>query len=826
MTPRYIPGIGPSNPQLVICGEAGGFYEDRDGIPFNGPTGQLVNEFLGAHGLSREDVWLTNVVKYQPPRNKLKRLGEIGINLAQCKTGVLNEVQSLNPNAVLMVGNISLEAFTGKSGISRYRGSILPTHLPGIKGVASYHPANLFPKGDSNTGPLPWKWRKIMELDFGRAIQESRTRGIDIKEPKITIARCAADVYNYIERHKDRARFPYVASDIESLKSYPTCIGIAFTPDEGLVIPLMNPSFYRTIYRIDHVQLALMLQTVMALLSDPTIKLIGCNWKYDQERLWRMLKFLTNMPYADIALMHHCLYAEFPKKLEHLTSVFTRHPFYKDELGEGNKEHDFDKVMMYNGKDICYTMEIFYALLEELREVGQESFCFDFLMKLHPVYFEMEQVGFCIDGKKREELWFKYSALEAQMERDFRNLCGGVMTPNVRSPKQLRALLYGPDSLCKFKEPYRRDAEDTDASTDERTLTQLMANARGELQERIPWMILKLRQVKKVKSDYLAVPPDPDGRMRTTWQIAGTETLRSATGVLDVPMRPYKTGLSFSTIVKHSEYGKDVREFLIPPPGYVIGNADLSQAEPRIVAHLARDHAILEKMNSGKIDVHKEMAGLCLSINAEEAQAMGKEDPKRFVGKTVRNAMNYDAGGGELSMTINTDSKKYGIDIARVSRWQCDKFLTTAHNAHPNIRGIFHKEIQDCVHGENGHEQRVLLDPYGGRRMFFNRMGRELYKEAYAHIPQKVVRLTVARAMLALRGRVIFVNESHDAVTFFEKPDRFEETSLLIKTAFEQPIDFSRCSLPRGELVIPCEVEYGWNYGELRKYKFGEKLAA
>lgn len=829
--PRYIPGVGPSRPRLVICGEAGGFYEDRDGIPFAGPTGSLVNEMLRANGLDRDEVWLTNVVKYKPPRNKLKLLPEIGINLAHEQQKTLTEVQSLDANCILLLGGLAMETFIAKDvfprgkkpAVKHYRGSILPTIIQ-TKSVTSYHPAALFPKGESDVGAIPWKMKKVIEHDFARAVAESSSKTIDIKEPTIEIARCAADVMRFREKYKDRVKYPYLFTDIESQKSFPTCIGISYGPDHVLVIPLINP-VYRVLQRVHEVELAIIWQLVYEILNDPLVRLVGCNWKYDQERLWRICKILSKMPYADIAIMHHCLYAEFPKSLEYLTSIFTRHPFYKSELQEGNRNSNFDDVMRYNGKDVAYTAEIFFVLLKELEEMGQVDFCFNFVMKMHPLYFEMEQNGFYKDAVRTGELWFKYSALEARLEKEFRDLCDGRLI-NIRSVPQVRKLLYGPNSTCKFKEPYRRNFDETEASTDEKTLTYLLATARNEVQERVPWLVLKLRQIKKVKSDYLSAETDPDGRLRSTWKIAGTETLRSATGVVGGPMRPVQTGISYSTIVKHSEYGQDVREMLIAPPGYVIGNADLSQAEPRIVAHLARDEETLAKMNSGTIDIHKEMAGVCFNLSDADAQAMAKSDPRRFVGKTSANAMRYDAGGGELSMTINTDAKKYGIPIARISRWQADQYLVRAHARYPKIRSIFHRDIQDAIHASSPPR---LLDPFGGQRIFCNRMGRELYKEAYAHIPQKTVRLQVARAMLGIKEEepnFIFVNEAHDAINWFSRPEDFERHALLVKKWFELPIDFSRCSLPRGLLMIPCDVEWGTNYGELRKYTFGERVAA
>jgi hypothetical protein len=110
------------------------------------------------------------------------------------------------------------------------------------------------------------------------------------------------------------------------------------------------------------------------------------------------------------------------------------------------------------------------------------------------------------------------------------------------------------------------------------------------------------------------------------------------------------------------------------------------------------------------------------------------------------------------------------------------------------------------------------------------RWGDELFREMYAHIPQKVGSSNLAkRAMLRIKARIpdlLINNEAHDGITWQSKPENFDRDARIIKEEFERPIDFSRCSLPRGSIVIPAEVKIAKNnYKEFVDYKF-EPVAA
>jgi DNA polymerase len=120
----------------MIVGEAPGFNEDRQGEPFVGPAGKLLDTLLNRIGLSRADVYITNVLKCRPPQNRDPMPNEA----EACEPYLARQMQLVKPKVVLVLGRHALERLLpGQGSISRIHGSLI---LRGdISYVALYHPA-------------------------------------------------------------------------------------------------------------------------------------------------------------------------------------------------------------------------------------------------------------------------------------------------------------------------------------------------------------------------------------------------------------------------------------------------------------------------------------------------------------------------------------------------------------------------------------------------------------------------------------------------------------------------------------------------------------
>jgi uracil-DNA glycosylase len=133
-------GAGNADADLMFVGEAPGAEEDRQGLPFVGRAGQLLNELLVEIGLSREEVFICNVLKSRPPGNRDPQPEEI----AACEPYLFEQVRLIQPRVVCTLGNFATKLLTGSpTGITRVRG-VPQTHELGGRTVhllPLFHPA-------------------------------------------------------------------------------------------------------------------------------------------------------------------------------------------------------------------------------------------------------------------------------------------------------------------------------------------------------------------------------------------------------------------------------------------------------------------------------------------------------------------------------------------------------------------------------------------------------------------------------------------------------------------------------------------------------------
>ncbi len=133
---QAVPGVGPSPADIMIVGEAPGFNEDRQGEPFVGAAGKLLDTLLARIGLSRADVYITNVLKCRPPMNRDPMPNEA----EACSPYLKRQLDLVQPKVVLILGRHALERLMpGQGSISRVHGSLV--RRGDVAYVPLYHPA-------------------------------------------------------------------------------------------------------------------------------------------------------------------------------------------------------------------------------------------------------------------------------------------------------------------------------------------------------------------------------------------------------------------------------------------------------------------------------------------------------------------------------------------------------------------------------------------------------------------------------------------------------------------------------------------------------------
>jgi DNA polymerase len=156
--------IGDGNPaaRIMLIGEAPGAEEDRQGLPFVGPAGKLLDRMLATIGLDRSLVYITNVLPWRPPGNRTPTPDEI----ATCLPFAERQVELVAPRLLILVGGIAAKALLRSAeGITRVRGRWYQFQTPGMAGpipaTAIFHPAYLLRQNAAKREA----WRDLLEIE-------------------------------------------------------------------------------------------------------------------------------------------------------------------------------------------------------------------------------------------------------------------------------------------------------------------------------------------------------------------------------------------------------------------------------------------------------------------------------------------------------------------------------------------------------------------------------------------------------------------------------------------------------------------------------------
>jgi DNA polymerase len=172
-------GAGNAHADLMFVGEAPGFHEDKQGLPFVGQAGKLLEKLLAQIGLARSDVYIANVLKCRPPGNRDPQPDEI----EACESHLFRQIELIEPTVVATLGNFATKLLSGRPlGITKVHGQEQETTLGGRKVLLFplYHPAAAL---------YTPTMLKILESDFAR-LPELLGRSVEPiveAEPELTL---------------------------------------------------------------------------------------------------------------------------------------------------------------------------------------------------------------------------------------------------------------------------------------------------------------------------------------------------------------------------------------------------------------------------------------------------------------------------------------------------------------------------------------------------------------------------------------------------------------------------------------------------------------
>lgn len=773
---------GPAPARIMIVGEAPGDQEVREGAPFVGSSGMELSKMLQEAGVMRSQCFLTNVIRVKPPG------GDVNVFFSQKKSDVTpqhmsvrdkmvlqpvtdgiallkQEIDLVQPNVIIALGNVAMWALTGKWGITSWRGSQLECDLPHnvgrpVKVLAAYSPTMILRQ---------WNWRQIMVHDLKRAARESHSPAVSRPDYRFLIRPNFDQARSYLRVLLElvRGKPTPLAVDIETRAGHIACIGIGWSKSEALCVPLMCAE--RTIGYWEEEEEAQLMYLMYQLLTHPNCQVLGQNFSYDAQYFFRHLMFVPNLV-RDTMLAQHVCFSNMQKGLDFLSSMYCEHhTYWKDDGKTWDANTGEDQLWYYNCEDCVKTFEVDIVEQQNVDAMGLRK-VHDFQQALFwPVLRTMNK-GLRVDTSRRDAFAMELMDEIAKREQWLIDLLGFPV--NIKSSPQMKELFYG-----VLQQKPVVDRKTGSITTNDEAL--------GKIADREPILRPLVKKVQELRSlgvflsTFIRAPLDSDGRMRCSFNIAGTETYRFSS-----KENAFGTGLNLQNIPKGG--GGDglelpnVRSLFIPDPGKTFFDIDLSSADLRIVVWESDEPEMKAMLRAGA-DPYTEIAK-----EFYNDPTITKKDPRRQTFKSFAHGTNYLGTAKGLA-------ERLGLSISaaeKTQKWYFERF--------PRIKK-WQDDLKDQVL-----KRRMVQNIFGYRCYFFDRIEGTIFNQAAAWIPQSTVACLINRAYVAIDQQLPEVDillQVHDSLA--GQFDSIEGDAMVRKI-----VELAEIPLPYDDpLVIPVGVK-------------------
>lgn len=809
------PAITPPDGQLKLAfvGEAPADEEVRLGKPFVGPSGYELDIWMKSANILRPQCFIGNLSQEQAPGNKLERMfvdtkcTTPGARLSGHIEILKQQLTDLRPNCIVALGAHPLYILTGKTGIFKQWGSILPcTLVPGLKVIPVPHPSAII-RG-------LWAMRQIISVFLRRAAAESQTKGLNLPEHNLVLDPDPDTILHHLNRLLSSEA---VAFDIENPGRSPiVCISFSDSPDWVISIPFNRGLGHRW-HRYVEQEIWV---AISKLLSNDALK-IAHNLNYDFTYLTTH-KIHVKPPYYDTMQAHHVCYPDLSRdelkkyKLNSLalcTALYTTMPYYKSDFKVDNSadpkwkgaEYEFWR---YNANDSLAAFKIYLATKHDLTQMGQLP-AFEHDMSVWKPLMAMSLKGVAVDKERKAEVTTLCDKYIQQTNLQINTIVGREV--DTASHVDVKRVLYTDLDL-----PMQFDRGTGKPSSDAVALHRLVKRTGHP----VPNLIIDIRRFAKLKSSYLDTMLSSDERFHTTYNQARTTTFRLSSSefvlggggnLQQIPGR--KRGNE-----KYDDLVAAYKKTFKADPGKILGMRDLKQAEAVIVAYLARDRKQIEDFKSG-IDTHSVAASFLFEADYKTIYEGNKNgDPKyktwRFFGKKIRHAVNYKTGKNRMS----DEFIKEGYDITPK---ECQRMLSAMLAGIPMVVN-WQNEIEHEVR-----DKRFLTTPLGRRRYAMGKITDEVIRSMIAFVPQCSVAHILDIGLDNIYNWIeqqddpdefdLLVNV-HDAVMFQTVEDKIQEHSKIVGDLMKVPV-----IIHGEEVIIDSDLKIGSSWGELGDFDWEEE---
>jgi len=748
---------GPQNAKILILEDYPDQLAFMKGKALSGQSGDSLSRMLHEAGLTFAECLVASVLSAPAPTVK----GSEDLSSLLCHTKspkdsswtrlhnswvsktvsdgvaqVSNLLDLVKPNLVITLGALALTVMTGHTSVKKWRGSQLRNKLTShdCTVLPTYHPRYI---------NRDYSVRPITVHDLRRAARCSVTP-LDTKPRyQFNIRPTFQDAMHWLGALLQQVRNAptKISIDIETKAGHLECIGFATNKTQAFCIPLMCKERHTGYW--SEVEETCLVGIMTEIMAHSNARCFGQNFIYDIQYIYRFWFCIPNTWY-DTMNAQHVMFPGQPKGLDYLASMYCAYYVYwKDDGKIIDPKIPEDQRWTYNCEDCVRTFEVMEEQQPQIEKLGLHA-VWDFQQnKLFPLLLQAMNRGVRAAVENKALLSFELMGEITERETALTTILGHPL--NIKSPKQMQEFFY--DDL-KFKPIFNRK---TGAPTlDDKALSTIAS--REPLVQSIVNVIQELRSLGVFKSTFVDARLDSDKRLRSSYNITGTETFR-----LSSSENAFGSGLNFQNIPNGSEDSDDptslrlpnIRKLFLPDPGYTIFDMDLQSADFYTVVWEADDEEFREALSSG-IDMHglnaKSLFGL--SCGADEVKKL--HYAKRQLAKIWCHATNYGAGAHNMSRAC-------GITIHEAERLRARWF-----QMHPGIEQ-WHRRAESELH-----IHRRARNAFDYRIIFFGRTDAAL-PEALAWTPQSTTGCVINRAWAQITDAMPEVEvliQVHDSLVF------------------------------------------------------------
>jgi len=740
-------GSGTRKTEVMIIGEAPGEAEARTGRVFAGRAGSVLDTVLNEAGLDRDGCYVTNVVKCRPPDNRRPDR----VEFEACRIYLEREARKVDPRYVLLLGNAALQAVARKSGITKQRGLRLdckdPVWSP-RQVMATFHPAYIL----RNPGQYTTLAEDVKR--FARMIR-GEFQVVPVRSKYVG----SIQTVKWLRRQLERLPAGSVVSyDVEN-RGRPwenewdiVCLGLSWDGQTTYVVPLSHPeSPFRSRWQD-------ILRYLGPALRRSDLKLVAQNGKHDNQQLAGARVYVEHR--FDIMLAAHLLDENRPKNLGFLSQSVLGADVYK-----GMVELKPDKIMReplkriasYNGNDVGYTHQIYPKLRQELIAHPRLTRLFaKLMMPASHVIQQVEAAGMYVDRKR---LFHRMAILQGEIDNRKEVLREHLPKAwredfNFNSTQQLGRWLFSRKGLGLS--PLETTASGR-PSTKEAVL--LHYHDHPAIRALLEYRTLQLKWMNTYLLPW-STKLDSRSRLHTTYKLYGTVTGRLSGDLQQVPRDSF------------------IRGVIGAPEGWCFVQADYSQIELRIAAHVAKERRMRRSFLTGQ-DLH--MVTAC-SLTGKSASQVTKEERKRakavnfgfLYGMYPKKFQSYAFENYEIEVSLaeaELARSKYFSMFSDLESWH-DRQKRVAHNYHRVVSPLGRiRHLPDILSSDNG------------VRMEAERQAINSPVQATA---SDLMLFSMVQLAPQLDPRTAFlVGTLHDAIFIQVREDSVEEIAPLIKEVME-----------------------------------------